>query len=123
MTDSETGITHFAKYDPVTGRIIFTGSVPTSMLALQGENVIAGESDPVLDYVREGAVTRRPANPAVLDGMTLRALPRPCVLTVEGVAYECTDKTASLSFSQPGTFTVTVAAFPALDATFEVTQA
>jgi len=123
MTPIEPGDAHFVKYDPAMGRISYIGSVPISMLSLQGENVIVGEADMLLDYVEGGAIARRPANPAVLDGMTLRALPRPCVVTVEGIAHECTDRTAELSFSHPGTFAVTVTAFPVLDATFEVTQA
>jgi len=123
MTDIETGITHFAKYDSATGRITFTGSVPSSMLSLQGENVVAGEADPLLDYVSAGVISPRPANTATLKGMKLRSLPKPCVITVEGVAHECTDATADLSFSHPGTYTVTVSAWPMLDATFEVTQA
>jgi hypothetical protein len=123
MTPVEPGATHFVKYEPTTGRIAYTGSVPVSMFALQGDAVIEGEANVLLDYVVGGAVTPRPANPAVLDGMTLRALPSPCVVAVEEVAHGCTDATAELSFSHPGTFTVTVIAFPALDASFQVTQA
>jgi hypothetical protein len=119
--NEHTGCTHFAKHDDA-GRILYVGSVPASMLDLQGENIVAGEADPLLDYVAGGAITQRPANPAVLDGMTVRALPSPCVVTVEGIAHDCTDPTAELSFSHAGTFTVTVSAFPALDATFQVTQ-
>jgi hypothetical protein len=114
--------TQFAKHDE-TGRILFVGQVPGTMLELQGENVVAGNADAKLDYVLDGAITRRPANTAVLDGMTLKSLPAPCVITVEGVEHSCSDDTAELSFSHAGTYTVTVTAFPMLDATFEVTQA
>ena len=123
MTPIDTGITHFANYDPATGRIAYTGSVPTSMLSLQGNNVVEGDADLTLDYVENGAITPRPANTATLDGMTLKNLPNPCTINVEGVAHACTDPTADLSFSHPGTFTVTVSAWPMLDATFSVTQA
>lgn len=111
----------FVKHDDA-GHILYTGQVPGTMLELQGENVVAGEADLDLDYVLDGAITRRPANTAVLKGMKLRSLPKPCVITVEGVAHDCIDATADLSFSLPGTYTVTVSAWPMVDATFEVTQ-
>lgn len=112
---------HFAKYDE-TGRILFLGSVPAEMLELQGENVVPGVADPTTDYVLAGVLTKRPLNPTTIDGMSLKNLPKPCVITVEGKAYDCTDDTSDLSFSQPGTYTVQVSAFPMLDTTFQVTQ-
>jgi hypothetical protein len=113
---------NFVKYDPATGRIQWLGTVPRSMLELQGEGVIEGTASLLTDYVKDGVVTARPENPATLSGMTLLTLPNPCVITVQGVAHDCTDDTADLSFSQPGTYEVRVSAFPMLDATFQVTQ-
>jgi len=113
--------TQFVKHDD-TGRVLYAGLVPTEMLELQGENVVAGEADPSKHYVLAGAITDRPANTAILEGMTLMELPIPCTITVEGVEHACADLTADLSFSHPGTYTVTVKAFPMLDATFQVTQ-
>lgn len=111
----------FLKHD-ATGRILFKGEVPRSMLELQGENVLEGDADVALDWIQDGKVVARPENTATLDGMTLKNLPSPCTVTVEGVGHACTDATCDLSFSQAGTYTVKVVAWPALDATFEVTQ-
>jgi hypothetical protein len=111
----------FLKYG-TTGRILFKGEVPQSMLALQGDSVLEGDADAALDWVQDGAVVPRPANPATLSGLTLMSLPSPCTVVVEGVNHTCTDATCDLSFSQAGTYTVKVLAWPMLDATFEVTQ-
>lgn len=110
-----------------TGKIVSWGVIPQSMLELQpapaGGSVVPGTGMPDTFYVEEGEVLARPANPTVLDGMTLRSLPSPCTITLKGQTHECTDDHCELSFSQPGTYPVQVSAWPMLDATFEVTQA
>jgi hypothetical protein len=109
------------------GRIGVHGTIPAFMLASQvlgeGEQVALGRGTRETHYVASGALLVRPPNSATLDGMTLKNLPVPCTVTVEGVAHDCTDDHCDLSFSHAGTFAVTVSAFPMLDATFEVTQA
>jgi hypothetical protein len=111
-----------------TGRIVYTGSVPGHMLDVQnipegGCRVDGAQGNPATEYVVGGAVVPRPANPTVLDGMTLKNLPVPCAILFEGVEHECTDSTCELSASHPGTYTVIVGAWPMVEATFEVTQA
>jgi hypothetical protein len=125
MTDETldpTEMVVFLKYD-ATGRILFKGEIPRSMLELQGDNVLEGDADVSLDWIQDGAKVPRPVNPATLSGMTLENLPSPCTITVEGIDHASTDATCELSFSQPGIYTVKVVAWPMLDATFEVTQA
>jgi hypothetical protein len=109
-----------------TGKIMMWGSIPQFMIEYQttpaGGSVVPGEGMPETHYVKDGQVLERPANPAVLDGMTLRNLPVPCVVMINAASHDCTDETVELSFSQPGTYPVVVSAFPALEATFMVTQ-
>jgi hypothetical protein len=111
----------------VNGEIVMWGSMPHYMISDQsapdGGSVVLGEGQPKTHYVKNGQSVARPANPAVLDGVTLKSLPVPCTITLEGVDHECTDDTCELSFSHPGTYPVKVSAWPMLDATFEVTQA
>lgn len=44
----------FSKYDPASGRILFVGEVPKSMLELQGDHVVVGAADPRIHYVDLG---------------------------------------------------------------------
>lgn len=71
-------------------------------------------------YVADGEVRPRPANPARLDGMTLRDLPTPCTIHIGAQAYPCNDTVAELEFEHPGTYTVRVESWPYLDKEFEV---
>jgi hypothetical protein len=109
-----------------TGRILIKGRIPAFMLDIQplqsGHVLVPGIASLDVDYVSGGKITPRPANSATLSGMTLENLPIPCTITVNGAAHACTDPTATLSFSQPGTYPVSVSAWPMYDATFEVTQ-
>ena len=120
------GNTQFVAID-ARGAIQYTGSVPESMMGGQiapvGGSIVRGVGDAKTDYVLAGVITPRPANTATLSGMTLQTLPSPCTITINGTAHDCTDDHCDLSFSQPGTYAVTVSAWPMLDATFEVTQA
>lgn len=109
-----------------TGRIILTGLIPAVMIQHQqtpeGGAIVLGDGGFDTDWVSDGVITPRPQNTATLSGMSLTKLPTPCTITVESVTHDCADDHCDLSFSQPGTYTVTVSAFPMLDATFEVTQ-
>jgi hypothetical protein len=110
-----------------TGRITQCFWMPRWMVDIQtapaGGSVVISDGHWETDFVKEGAVVARPANPTTLEGMMLKNVPAPCMVTVEGVDHACTDTTVELSFSHPGTYTVKVDAWPMLDATFEVTQA
>jgi hypothetical protein len=109
-----------------TGKITQRMSMPRWMAEHQappeGGCLVFEDGDLDADYVKEGAVVPRPANSATLSGATLENLPVPCTVTVEGVEHACEESTAELSFSHPGTYPVTVSAWPMLDATFEVIQ-
>lgn len=108
------------------GRIWVVGLVPAFMVAIQvpleGGSIVLGEGDPTIHFVKAGEIVARPANTAALAGMTLQGLPVPCTITIDGTAHDCADDHCDLEFTQPGTYSVTVSAFPMLDATFEVTQ-
>lgn len=125
MTDS-TSQTKFVLTDS-SGKIIQWGSMPYSMLALQvpptGGSIVEGEGTSTTHYVSNGAITSRPANPSTISGMTISNVPSPSTVTISGVNPQTvTDGVVDLSFTQPGTYTVVVAAWPMLDATFSVTQ-
>ena len=112
------------RYDPATGRVVNKLTVP-------GEEVqqyldldpylVEGEADFLTDYVLNKVITHRPANPAVLTGKALTALPIPCTIKINKIAYDCKDDHADLNFVYPGTYTIVIVAFPFLDATFTVT--
>jgi hypothetical protein len=57
---------------------------------------------------------------ATLNGMTINDCPVPCQLIIEGVTYGVTNGTAELSFTQPGTYEVTVTSVPCYPKTFQV---
>lgn len=109
----------FAKYDE-TGRILFLGEVPESMIAMQGDNIYAGVANQATQYIKDGALLDRPANPAMLRGAGLVNLPAPCIITINGTEYPCGDTSAELDFTYPGIYRIKVSAWPYLDAAFEV---
>lgn len=107
-----------------TGRILQTGLASLENVELEislGKHILQGEADPLTQYIRsDGAIESRPPNPARLDGMVLRYLPAPCVLVLDGAAYDCDDVECELSFSLPGLHHVQVEAWPMQSAVFEV---
>ncbi|MBM2884912.1 hypothetical protein JFK97_10985 [Chromobacterium phragmitis] len=111
------------QFDPATGRIIQTGSSRLENVEIDracGQSIIAGMANALTEYVRDGAIVSRPSNPARLDGMTLRSLPVPCQIIIDGRVYECSDSECALSFSHPGHHVVTVEAWPMQSATWEI---
>lgn len=71
-------------------------------------------------YVSNGEVHPRPANPARLDGMTLRDLPTPGTIHIGDAHYPYDEPAVELEFEHPGTYTVRVESWPHLDKEFEV---
>lgn len=71
-------------------------------------------------YVSNGEVHPRPANPARLDGMTLRDLPTPGTIHIGDAQYPYDEPAVELEFEHPGTYTVRVESWPYLDKEFEV---
>lgn len=112
-------------YEVETGRVITLAAMQPEVWDLartEKNGLIAGWHDAATHYVSNGVATRRPANPARLDGMTLRDLPVPCVIVIDGARYDCADTTAELDFPVAKTYRIAVDAFPTQDATFEVTK-
>jgi len=118
--------THFVIAD-ATGKIVMQGMVPAYQLYTltipEGGQILDVMGDPKLDYVSNKQVVPRPANPTTLSGMKLLNVPNPSSVTIAGVNPQTvTDGEVDMSFTQPGTYTVVVSSWPALDATFTVTQ-
>lgn len=108
-------------HDP-TGRIISRLQANKATLALNasknaGASVIAVHMEGEL-YISNGYPTLRPANPARFVGSTLRRLPVPCTITINGTEYPCNADHADITFDQPGKYTIVVAAWPYLDKEF-----
>jgi hypothetical protein len=110
-----------------TGKLTVTGIVPYFMIADQkppaGGSLALGHAEHGKHYIVNGAIKERPTNPTTLSGMKLLSIPNPSSVTIAGESpHEVTDGEVDLEFTQPGTYTVTVSSWPALDAVFEVTQ-
>lgn len=106
------------------GRIVQTGSTSPVTLDAQiaaGEPVLRGTADPATQWVNGGRIAdKTDACPAVLDGLTLKNLPKPSMLVIEGELYEVADGVAELAFDYPGTYEVRVISGPFLDRVFKV---
>lgn len=115
---------HYAWYD-AAGRIV---RIVFCLPAEREANAPAGlpyiESAAPIDarqqWVDGGELRPRPAQASRLDGMTLRDLPIPCEIVIDGTRYACADGIAELSFGQAGVHKVRVEAFPYQPAEFEV---
>lgn len=59
--------------------------------------------------------TLRPPCPATASDRTLLNLPTPCRVQVEDTVYDCDETTVELEFDQPGSYKVTVFAWPYLN--------
>jgi hypothetical protein len=110
-----------------TGLITMIGSVPAFMISAQttptGGSLVLGAANLTTDYVLNGVITPRPANPTTISGMQLSSIPNPSTVTIAGESpTTVTDGEVELSFTQPGTYDVQVSSWPALTATFSVTQ-
>lgn len=87
----------------------------------RGEPWVEGEHYGRTDvYAHNGKLTVRPANPATLDGMTLRNLPHGTIVHINDTPYVCDDGYAELEFTQPGKYKVRVECWPYLDKEFTV---
>lgn len=108
-----------------SGRILRYGDCPDDYIAsqaLDGETSIAydGDVSDISHYWNGDAVVERPANPAVLEGMSIKQIPLGSVIVIDGISYHVDDGVADLSFAMPGTYTVNVFSFPCRDTSFEV---
>ena len=127
MTDDvDSTQTAFAVAD-ATGKIVMAGTIPAFMIDTQpmpdGGSRAVGKATLDKHYVLNGTILERPANPTTITGMKLLNVPNPSTVTIDGASpHQVTDGEVDLSFTQPGTYTVVVSSWPALDATFQVTQ-
>src|SRR3546814_17132990 len=84
-----------------------TGVLQCPEQSAEGNRVglwIDGEGDIDSQYVQDGAIVNRPANPAQLQGLQMTGIPVPAVLTINGQPYEVADSIVDLEFDQPGTY-------------------
>lgn len=124
--DSESLLTHYVEIDK-SGVILLSGTVPEFMFGSQtaapGNSIVKGKGHWDTDYVLDGVITQRPANPSTISGMKISNVPNPSTVTIDGVnPTTVTDGEVDLAFTLPGTYKVVVSSWPALDAVFEVTQ-
>ena len=104
------------------GRIVSTQQAPAGILVGQLLEVKEFRTDyDLTHYVRNGRLRLRPGNTAALAEGRLSNLPAPCVIVINGKRYDCVDRTAELDFTYPGVYSITVEAFPHLNAEFTVT--
>ncbi|RQS39781.1 hypothetical protein DIE01_16350 [Burkholderia sp. Bp8990] len=88
-----------------------------------GGSIVLGTGLPEAYWVSNGALTARPANPAVLNGTILTGLPNPSTVTINGTPYTVTDGELDMTFPNAGTYAITVSSpFPYLEASFVHTQ-
>ena len=110
----------FAKYDD-TGRILYLGSVPETLLKLQGENVYVGEADALVHYIKHGQLQKRQVSPVQIgNDNTLQRIPEGATIYINEKAYPATEPVCSLEFTYPGRYLIRVEAFPYLDFQTEV---
>lgn len=109
----------FSKYN-ATGKVLWHGAVPDTMLNMQDDTIVFGAVDPATEYVLDRTIVPRRACPAALNGATLTGLPVPCTLTVNGQDYAVAETAVTLSFPHPGDYEMKVVYWPYMDATFSV---
>ena len=109
------------------GRILRIGSCPAEMVDLQsqpGEHAFAGTADQLRQYidVEAAAVLDRPTIAPVVSGLTISNLPPGCIAITEEQEFPVVDGAITLDYELPGTYLVTLRAWPWLDATVSVVQ-
>lgn len=115
------------------GRILRTVSCDPSQAAIQaqaGESMLEGKADDATQYVKDGLITDMPANPAIIDKITLSAdgvdtclissIPIGSEVSVEGQTYTVNDSEFIFSLDQPGTYEINITGSPFLPVTFTV---
>jgi hypothetical protein len=116
---------YWVAYDPATGAIRFNGHCVQSQLVSQnfpGLATIEGQGAYDTHYVAAGLVHAREMMPGEIVGTTIRGLPTPCRLHVDGQEYNVDDGVAEFTFTYPGTYKVTAESVYHLTKTFELIQ-
>lgn len=111
-------------YEQATGRINRIVTCPADMVTQQcfpDEAYLEGTVTGYDSYVVNGHVVTRPVLPVTRIGNTLHGVPAGATLTIEGVNYLVDGESVELEFSLPGSYMVTIKAWPYQDweSTFE----
>lgn len=116
----------FVLYEKQTGRITGHGnSQPSTFSFYVTETIGLIEANPVdtdLFYVANGSIQPRPENPSQLVGKQLVNVPVPATIRINNTTYPSSEPTVDLSFTYPGTYHVTVEAFPMKPKQFTVVK-
>jgi hypothetical protein len=81
---------------------------------------VDGYFDGKTHYIDDGEAITRPVSPTVLDGLTLKQLPVPCTIVINGTEYDCDEVVAELDLPMSTAYKIKVMAFPHLDAEFNI---
>ncbi len=76
---------------------------------------VGGRHDGRTTYVLGEKPTPRPAQRTSLDGLTLRDLPAPCAIIINGQEYQCVDTVAELDLAGAAMYHIRVRAWPHMD--------
>ena len=122
-------------YDPLTGRILRVVTAPANLIhqqTLPGEAYLAERANTLTQYVNIATkqIEDRPLMEAILSKPTFMAdgldmvmlgnLPQPCTVILKGQSWRVEDGIFSLTTDIPGSFLLTVQAWPYLNAEFSV---
>lgn len=72
-------------------------------------------------WVSDGEVLEKTPCPAFLDGLTLRDVPVPATVSIDGARYPTDEPVVELTFNHPGIYTVTIESIPHMPISFMVT--
>lgn len=78
---------------------------------------------PDTHYMKDGVPVERPTMQLAQSGRHIDGLPKPCVVTINSKSYTVPDGAVDLDLPQPGTYRVTLSAWPYRDTNLEVTIA
>lgn len=111
-------------------RVVRCPKIQAAIQAVDGENIIEGSANDETQYVKDGQIIDRPANPAIADKAMIAAddmdtcsitnIPIGSEVSVEGQAYTVNDSEFEFSVDQPGEYQITVTGFPYMPATFTI---
>ncbi len=117
-------MTDFVRYTEA-GEVVDWGNMPDDAIDYEIElgrrTARGGANSP--DFwvdIATGQVHPKTENPAHLHGMVIRDVPNPSWILIGLTKYPCTDGTAELEFTQPGTYEVIVKPVRHLPKTFTV---
>jgi len=105
-------------YEQATGRIDRIVTCPAEMVVQQcatEEAYLEGTVTGYDSYVVNGHVVTRPVLPVTRIGNILHGVPAGAILTIEGIDYPADGESVELEFSLPGSYMVTVRAWPYQD--------